>query len=90
MTQEVHTSNSVETIREMAQEMRDTADRMDNLAKRMEKGDWIAVSDAIATAANLMPSLRLDTLAARAVREHQLHIARLESSTTTPKTSEGE
>lgn len=89
MTKGVDTSSTIEAIQDMAKEMRDTADQMDNLAKRMEKGDWIAVSDAIATAANLMSNLRLDTLAARAVREHQLHIVRLEINTT-PKTPDGE
>lgn len=76
----VRTEGTAEVMRGMAERMRETATKLDRLAEELEKrGNWDTASEAVSIVTNLMPSLRLDLLAARPIREHQYRITALES-----------
>lgn len=61
---------TAEVIDQMAEEMRNYADQLDNLARRMRAANDITyAAEAIGIATNAMNNLRLDLLVTRPLRE---------------------
>ena len=76
MASKANVQSTVEVMLDMSRTLRETADRIERHAEKMqETGDLEYASDAISAVTGMIPNLRLDLMAARPIRHLQIAAA---------------